>query len=462
MGFCRKATKAGSRLSTEDKKRPDLIRRKTMNPLAEELNETIQRLNPSTFELLSSLGKKMYFPKGILAQSAEAKKGAHKFNATIGIALQNGIPMYLPCIASHFSGLTPAEIFPYSTFGKPELRSKWREKMMAENPLLAKKDVGSPIVTSGITHGLSLVGDLFVDEGDTVVIPDKMWGNYRLTYAVRGGADVQTFPFYDGDGFNLKGFGRLIAERGDETGKLVILLNFPSNPTGYTPTVAEAEKTAAAILRTAEAGCNIVAVSDDAYFGLVYEEGRLTESLFGYLANLHKRVLSIKLDGATKEEFVWGFRTGFLTYGPGDEKNDPALFEALEKKTLGVIRSSISNSPHPSQSIVYKALESPSFAEEKRQKFELLKARAMRLKEVLKNPKYDEVFSVYPFNSGYFMCIRLKTVDAETLRKHLLANYGLGVISIGKEDLRIAFSCLDEDQIEEVFDTIHKGAKELE
>jgi len=180
------------------------------------------------------------------------------------------------------------------------------------------------------------------------------------------------------------------------------------------------------------------------------------------ILNLHKRVLAIKLDGATKEEFVWGFRIGFLTYGPGDAENDPALFEALEKKTLGAIRSGISNSPHPSQSIVYKALESPSFPEEKRQKFEALKARCLKIKEVLKDPKYADAFSVYPFNSGYFMCIRLKTVEAESLRKHLLSEYGLGVISMGKEDLRIAFSCLEVDQIEEVFDTIYQGIKDLE
>jgi len=433
-----------------------------MNPLAEELNRTIETLNPHILEMLSALGKKLYFPKGILAQSAEAKKSAHKFNATIGTALEGGGPMYLPCIAAHFSGLTPAEIFPYSTFGKPELRKKWREKMVAENPLLAKRDFGVPIVTSGITHGLSLVGDLFLDERDAIIIPDKMWGNYKLTYAVRHGATIRTFPFYDGEGFNVKGFGEFITEEAKQREKLVILLNFPSNPTGYMPTAEEAEGIAEAILTAADAGCNIVAVSDDAYFGLVYEEGRLEESPFGYFANLHKRVLAIKLDGATKEEFVWGFRTGFLTYGPGDAENDPALFEALEKKTLGAIRSGISNSPHPSQSIVYKALESPSFPEEKRQKFEALKARCLKIKEVLKNPKYAEAFSVYPFNSGYFMCIRLKTVEAESLRKHLLSEYGLGVISMGKEDVRIAFSCLEVDQIEEVFDTIYQGIKDLE
>ena len=35
------------------------------------------------------------------------------------------------------------------------------------------------MVTTGITHGLSTVADMFVDEGDVLLLPDKLWGNYR-------------------------------------------------------------------------------------------------------------------------------------------------------------------------------------------------------------------------------------------------------------------------------------------
>ena len=59
------------------------------------------------------------------------------------------------------------------------------------------------------------------------------------------------------------------------------------------------------------------------------------------------------------------------------------------------------------------------------------------------------------------MCIKLKTVNAETLRLHLLENYGVGLISIGDKDLRIAFSCLEEGDIPELFDIILKGVEDL-
>src|SRR5574342_290188 len=52
----------------------------------------------------------------------------------------------------------------------------------------------------------------------------------------------------------------------------------------------------------------------------------------GKLANLHPRILAIKLDGATKEEFVWGFRTGFITFADGNSFENARVMTALEKK----------------------------------------------------------------------------------------------------------------------------------
>ena len=55
-------------------------------PLARELNERLAKAAPEVFEMLSALGRRLYFPKGILSQSAEAKQKAKRLNATIGIA----------------------------------------------------------------------------------------------------------------------------------------------------------------------------------------------------------------------------------------------------------------------------------------------------------------------------------------------------------------------------------------
>ncbi len=48
-----------------------------MNPIAQELNKSINGSNPYIFEMLSDMGRELFFPKGILSQSAEAKQKAN-------------------------------------------------------------------------------------------------------------------------------------------------------------------------------------------------------------------------------------------------------------------------------------------------------------------------------------------------------------------------------------------------
>lgn len=433
-----------------------------MNPLAQELNEMLADGNPYVLEMLSELGKNLFFPKGILTQSAEAKDKAHRFNATIGIATENGGPMYLQCIQDKLSEFDPKDIFPYAPpAGKPELRAIWREKMLRENPSMADKEFSNPIVTNALTHGLSIVADMFIDAGDQMLMPDMMWGNYNLTFSTRCGAVIKKFPTFTVDGgFNVAAFKTELKNVAAEKGKAVVLLNFPNNPSGYTPTVEEGDAIVAAIKEVAEDGCNIVAITDDAYFGLFYEDS-MTESLYGKLANLHPRILTIKLDGATKEEYVWGFRTGFITFADGNKEANPKVITALEKKTMGIIRATISNCPHPGQTFVLDALRSDQFLPQKAQKYAVMKGRALKTKDVLKNSKYADAWDYYPFNSGYFMCLKLKNVSAEPLRVHLLDKYGVGAISIGKTDLRIAFSCIAEEDIQELFDLIYQAVNDL-
>lgn len=86
-----------------------------MNPLAEQLNESLKAGNAHLYDMLSTLGKEIYFPKeGILSQSAEASSLAKKFNATIGIATENGGPMHLAVIQDNLSAYKPQDLYPYA------------------------------------------------------------------------------------------------------------------------------------------------------------------------------------------------------------------------------------------------------------------------------------------------------------------------------------------------------------
>ena len=434
-----------------------------VNPLASELNQIIQRENPNIYEMLSELGKRIYFPKGILSQSAEAKDKASRFDATIGIAKENGKPMYLPSIMEHFPTLSPADALTYApATGRPDLRAKWRDLLLAKNPSLASKKFSTPIVTSGVTHALSLVGDLFLDKGDMVLLPDKFWENYDLLYSARFQAQLATYQFFsDAGGFDVDALRRALSTRVGSK-KTIDILNFPNNPTGYSVTKAEADAITNVLVEAADNGCNLVVVSDDAYFGLFYNDDVLHESMFARLAGIHERILAIKVDGPTKEQFVWGFRTGMLTFAASATTSEDKLYSALEKKAAGTIRSAISNCSQPAQSVLAKALSCAATEAEHQEKRDILEARALKVMEILSAPEFDDVWKPYPFNSGYFMCLKLKNVAAEAYRTFLLENYGIGVIADGQSDIRVAFSAVELDELSELYRVMAEAARELQ
>ncbi|RPI79325.1 MAG: aminotransferase class I/II-fold pyridoxal phosphate-dependent enzyme [Desulfobacteraceae bacterium] len=434
-----------------------------MHPIANELNTIIEKANPHVFAMLSQVGKNLFFPKGILTQGAEAKEKAHKYNATIGMATEKGQTMYLPSVMNMLNNLNPTEALTYApSFGINPLRRVWQEALFEKNPSLIGKKVSLPVVTNAITHGLAVMADMWVDPGDTIILPDKNWGNYNLIFNVRHGAQMTTFPLFDqAGGFNLQGLEQTIQTEAQKVSKLIILLNFPNNPTGYTVTTQEADGIVRILTTAAQKGTNILAVTDDSYFGLFYEENVLKESIFSRLAFQHPKLAVVKVDGATKEYYVWGLRVGFITYGIWAQNNQAQVYEALEKKTGGAVRGSISSASHLGQSMTLKALQSATLQTEKDQKFKIMTERAKEVKRVLADPKYKDAWDLYPFNSGYFMCLRLKKSNAETLRLHLLNRYGVGLISLGEKDIRIAFSCVEKTEIRDLFDIILQGVKDL-
>ena len=431
-----------------------------LNPLAIELNEQLRDTAPAVFALLSELGKRIYLPKGILSQTAEANTKAHRFNATRAIALDfsqdGGDMMHLSVSRELVPELTLESIYGYApVLGQQALREAWKTHLLQENPTLAGKTFSVPIVTSGMTHGFSLLAELFVESGDTLVVPDKIWGNYRLIFQTKAGANIQSYSFFNAsNGFNTHRFRETLANAIGE--KLLILLNFPHNPTGYAVTHVEAEQIVDAIVARAEAGCHILVMIDDAYAGLWYDASVMQESLFGLLIGCHPNVVPVKIDGATKEEYAWGLRVAFMTFGFSE-----AAMQPLEQKLSGLIRADTSGASQISQTLILEAMKAPGYAEQKQHNYETLKARALKVKAVASDVRYGKLWEVYPSHAGYFTCLNLKSGNAETVRQRLLEAHGIGTIALGETELRIAYSCLDASDIEMVFAEIARVIEQV-
>lgn len=427
-----------------------------MDIQATNLNNAIEKQNVNVLGMLSERGKNIFFPKlGILAQSAQAK--GKDINATIGEAVEDdGSPMYF----HEFDSLVKIpghSAFPYApSFGKKELRDKWKEFIMRKNPSLNNTLISTPVATNGVTHGISIAGYLFVNENDSVILPDLFWENYNLIFKNWYGANVQLFELFHDGGFNINSFSKKINEVKNE--KVIILFNFPNNPSGYTPLNNEIEPIVNEIHNLARTGKKVVILIDDAYFGLVYEDKVFKESIFTKFADLHENILAVKLDGPTKEDYVWGFRVGFITYGIKNGTTE--LYEALENKTGGAIRGNISNISHLSQSLLHTLYSRENYLAEKQKKYDILKLRYNILKDSIHNQKYSEYFDPLPFNSGYFMCLKLKKgLNTEEVRGHLLNKYSTGVIALG-DVIRLAFSSVPKSKIPVLLENLYNACRD--
>jgi len=288
-----------------------------------------------------------------------------------------------------------------------------------------------PLVTHGLTQGLSLVADLFGDPETEVILPDLAWENYELLFQMRAHCKLRHYPYFHDGGFHVRGFAEALAAT---PGKAIVILGFPGNPSGFTPKAEQGRQIADLIVR---APGPLVVVLDDAYAGLVYEEGLQRRSLFWDLIERRdpERHVLFKIDGATKELFFFPGRVGFLTSDLTGEAD-----KALESKLKCLGRGTVGSPPGPSQALVYDALMDGDLDVQVAERVADMRLRYKALHFALHDLDTD-LLTPLPFNSGLFALVQVDpSIDADALRKKLIAEYSVGTIVLPEHNaLRIAF-----------------------
>ena len=79
---------------------------------------------------------------------------------------------------------------------------------------------------------------------------------------------------------NIDGLEESLARAGD---RAIVILNFPSNPSGYSPTEAEADRIVNIVTNHPR---DLVVIFDDAYAGMVWEKDAVSDSLYWRVAAL--------------------------------------------------------------------------------------------------------------------------------------------------------------------------------
>jgi len=284
--------------------------------------------------------------------------------------------------------------------------------------------------------------------------------------------EIESFQFFNGERLNLEGMLKSMQKISEVQDKIVLILNFPNNPTGYCPTKSEIQD----ILNSLKNFCDssnkpIIIFCDDAYEGYSYSDERVGTSIFYELIDLHPNLIPIKLDGASKEILMYGGRTGAITLGIHSSwlsNSEKELFlKEWDNKMQGMIRSTISNSNHFYQEVLIEILKAGfEKMEESRNKiYEILKKRYFASINAFDKYKTDGI-TIDPAGGGFFVFINIDKIPANEFADHLLKKYKVGTFPVvsEKEDIngiRVAFCSIPLEKIEETFKRINLTLSDL-
>ncbi len=441
------------------------------------------------YDTLSEIGKRIFLPDGIFYWSGRAKNEAELIG-TLGAAygfekdfIEGGSSNWLPCYLREivdYSRLSVNQIIPYTSIGGLlETRKIWKEWIIKKSSYTAEEDsllsrlekfITTPVITGGVTNGIFQACVMFLNSNDYIIVPNKRWGNYDNIIRKFIGAKTQSFEFFEKNEMNIEGLKNAIEKIAKIQEKIVLLLNFPNNPTGYVPKKEEALHLVEMLKESQTTHKKpIIVLVDDAYEPYVYKHNVLNRSIFYDLHQLDENVIPIKLDGITKELLIYGGRIGFITLSlkPSwiiNDENLHYLKEEINNKLEGFIRATISNCNSFYQELIQKLFQEngiDQIIKTRAKVIDLLKERYKIINLELKKINNPNI-SIDPNSGGFFVFVNLNSnkIKATDFADHLLKEYKVGIIPIEKLDeningIRIAYCSIDCSKIRELVNRIN-------
>lgn len=155
------------------------------------------------------------------------------------------------------------------------------------------------IVTVGGSEAIDIAMRSVINPGDEVIVVEPSFVCYKPIAKLCGGVPV-VVNTYEKDNFKLK--AENLKKAITEKTKLIVL-PFPSNPTGAIMTKAELEEIADVIK-----GTDILVLSDEIYAELSYGENRHVS--FATIDGMRERTITV--NGFSKAYAMTGWRLGFV------------------------------------------------------------------------------------------------------------------------------------------------------
>lgn len=373
---------------------------------------------------------------GILARNAK-KNDPKVINATIGMLYDEQSNLFtFKSVDKVMNELSSEEKFAYpSTPGSQEFHEalkRWVFRQYYEEILGCMHC--ECIATPGGSGAISNTFSNYLNQGDKVLLPNYMWGNYKQ-FAYENYASYETYNMFDGNHFDLPGLEKQIYDLKEKQGRILLVLNDPChNPTGYTMKHEEWLRLIDIINEATNDGTPFVLLYDMAYIDYDLRGFDATRNNIRLFENLNPSAMVILAFSGSKTLALYGLRVGAQIALCKDKE----AIEDFHQANKFSSRAKWSTTSQLGMSIITKIFLDEdlkqSFEEELETSRKLLISRANAFIDGCK----EVDLKTLPFECGFFITIPCENPD---LAYEKLVKKGVHIIPMGNV-LRVTLSAI--------------------
>jgi aspartate/methionine/tyrosine aminotransferase len=325
--------------------------------------------------------------------------------------------------------------------GYPELRRAAALKLERDNGVIYDSE-SEILITHGGIHAFYLAMQSVLNPGDDVLVPDPSWATHsNMAVMLRGNVIRVPAPAENGFLPSFTDWERAVTPR-----TRIIVINYPSNPTGVYPTREYLQK-----LQDFAAAHSLWVVSDEVYENLYYGEKPTCAAAF---SGAKERTLLVH--SLSKTYAMTGWRVGYL-----------AAPAAVIENAIKAGQNSITCVAPFIQKAAAFALSDPAAQQAVREMRAAYSRRRDLVLKISHELESEMVLAIPPMGAFYFFldCRALKMPSLEICER-LLVDAGVGLVpgsafgEQGEGFLRMTIAASDE-QVEDGFRKIVAWAESV-
>ncbi len=381
------------------------------------------------------------------------KKDPSIINATIGMLYdEEGKLFTFKSVDKALGMLTPDEKYAYaSTPGSKEYHEALKRWVFREYyDEFERYGNVRVMATPGGSGAISNTFSNYLNEGDKVLVPSYMWGNYKQ-FAYENNADFECYRlFNDNNSFNLADLKERIIRLSKEQGRILLVINDPChNPTGYTMSDSEWEELIKLINEVTVNGLPFILLHDMAYIDYDRRGFEATRRNIHRYLGLNESVMTILAFSGSKTLALYGIRIGAQICITKNSENASDFFRANKFSS----RAKWSNTTNLGMNLVSKII----LDEDMRKSFELELMDSRNILINRANIFIEECNRVglktLPFSCGFFITV---PCDKPTLVYEELVKMGVHIIPMDGV-IRITLSAITSSEVRKLPELIARA-----